>query len=202
MSSKCKKSFPSLVKRTYFEGHNYIGRFSKIYNCSVGFASYIGSSCSLNRLAIGRFCSIGSNVCVVFGSHPTSFVSTHPAFYSPRNCTGLFFNGNLNYEELKYVDHNEQFFAKIGNDVWVGNNTLILQGVEIGDGAIVAAGSVVTKNVEPYSIVGGVPAKIIRYRFDEETIKKMLKLSWWNKDVEWLKENSQLFCDPRLLGID
>ncbi|MBR6646045.1 MAG: CatB-related O-acetyltransferase, partial [Clostridia bacterium] len=85
----------------------------------------------------------------------------------------------------------------IGNDVWIGHSALILEGVKIGDGAIVGAGAVVTKDVPPYSIVVGVPAKVIKYRFSENEIAKLSELKWWDQSVEWIKENVDKFCDIR-----
>ena len=81
----------------------------------------------------------------------------------------------------------------IGNDVWIGSDVRIIDGVSIGDGAVVAAGSVVTKDVPPYAIVGGVSSKIIRYRFDDATIKQLLELKWWNMHEDWIKENADKF---------
>ena len=93
----------------------------------------------------------------------------------------------------------EEFKAQIeiGNDVWIGDSAIIMDGVKIGDGSIIAAGAVVTKDVPPYAIVGGVPAKIIRYRFDEDDINFLLELSWWEKDKKWIKENAEKFSDIR-----
>ena len=84
-------------------------------------------------------------------------------------------------------------YAKIGNDVWIGEDVKIIGGVTIGDGAIVATGATVTKDVPPYAIVGGVPAKVIRYRFDMPTIDFLLKDKWWDKPVDWIKSYAQEF---------
>lgn len=91
---------------------------------------------------------------------------------------------------MYYSEYQDTF---IGNDVWIGDDSLVLGGVVIGDGAIIAARSVVTKNVEPYSIVGGVPAKLIRFRFDKEIRSHLQKSEWWNRDENWLRDNYLLF---------
>ena len=89
----------------------------------------------------------------------------------------------------------------IGEKAWLCEQSTIMPGVKIGNGAIIGANSVVTKDVPPYAIVGGVPAKVIRYRYDEETIRFLLDLKWWNKDVEWLRENWELLCDIDKLKV-
>ena len=85
--------------------------------------------------------------------------------------------------------------VEIGNDVWIGSHVLILDGVTIGDGAVVAAGAVVTKDVEPYAIYGGVPAKLIKYRFPPKTIEMLLKMKWWDKEEKWIREHTEDFED-------
>lgn len=180
-------------KRTVFEGFNYVGRYSNVRNTVLGYGSYIGSKSFMPGCLIGRFCSIGSYVQIVSGKHPTSvFVSTHPAFYSASGSTGLSFVKQSKFSEFETADENGHSVV-IGNDVWISSNVLIVAPVKIGNGAVVATGAVVTSDVEPYSIVGGVPAKVIGRRFDEETSERINSSEWWNWDPETLRKNADCF---------
>lgn len=170
-----------------------IGKYNTIYdnvfvtNSKIGDFVYIASNSRISNTTIGNFCSIGSNVEIVFGKHPTNLVSTFPAFYSTRKQCQITFTLNDSFDEIGYVN--------IGNDVWIGSNCIILDDVTIGDGAIIAAGAVVTHDVPPYTIVGGIPARSIRKRFNDNIIEKLLKFKWWDKDEKWLKENAHLFIN-------
>lgn len=154
-----------------------------------------------NRLSyckIGKFCSLGSNIITLSGTHPTrNWVSTSPAFHSESlKKNGLYYEGYINFSTLKKTKNN--FSIEIGNDVWIGDNVIFISGIKIGNGVIIGAGSVVTKDVQPYSVVVGVPAKEIRKRFSEEEIKFLEKLKWWNKDESWIKKNVKNFSDIKL----
>lgn len=177
---------------TVFEGNNVIGS-NTLFAGSLGFGSYIGND-SYIEARIGRYCSISDHVIVVRGNHPTKkFVSTHPSFFSTRRQAGFTYVSRDKYNEIEYADRDA--FVVIKNDVWIGSGAILLNGITIGDGAIVAAGAVVTKNVEPYSIVGGVPAKRIRQRFSDEEIEKLMNFAWWNKSENWIKNNAESFED-------
>lgn len=138
------------------------------------------------KLNIGKFCSIASYVTVFLNAnHRTDWVTTYP-FGHINQDTFNKFNGNGHPTSNGCVN--------IGNDVWIGQSATIMSGVNIGDGAIIAANSVVTKNVAPYSIVGGNPAKLIKYRFTTEQIAKLLEIQWWNWDDYKINSNLQFLC--------
>jgi virginiamycin A acetyltransferase len=130
-----------------------------------------------STLYIGKFCSFADGVIILLGGeHRIDWITTYPF--------------SVLFEKAKlFKGHpKSKGDVKIGNDVWIGTNALILSGIEIGDGAVIGAGSVVLKNVEPYAIVGGNPAKLIRYRFDEQIITKLREIAWWNWPISKIEE--------------
>ena len=194
---KVKTKFFSIIKNSVFEGENKIGRFCNVNNSYFGYKTYVGSECKIINTKIGKYTSIGSGVKIIFGRHPTSvYVSTHPCFYSNKVNPNII---NSNFKEIIYLDNFNKYCVFIGNDVWIANGATILDGVKIGDGAIIAANALVTKDVKPYSIVAGVPAKIIKHRFNSEEINFLLKLTWWNKDKNWFLKYSQYFYNIKTL---
>ena len=179
--------------RCVFEGGNKIENNSFFKNSVLGYGSYIGERGSFISTKIGRYCCIGPDVHTIMGTHPVSeFVSTHPAFFSTRKQAGFTYVDKDCFEEIVFADENENAVV-IGNDVWIGARATILQGVTIGDGAIIAAGAVVTKDVPPYAIVGGIPAHIIKYRFNEDDIEFITRNPWFDKPAEWLQTNAAAF---------
>lgn len=133
---------------------------------------------------IGKFCSISHGVKIGLGPHPMHFFSTSPVFYEP-------YRGFV--DKQLYNEFKDKGYTEIGNDVLIGANAIVLAGVKVGDGAIIGAGGIVTKDVPPYAVVAGNPAKIIKYRFDEKTIEKLLKLKWWNKDINEILKYKKYF---------
>lgn len=153
--------------------------FSIRCDVSIGAFTYFQTGSLESCRSIGRYCSIAGNLRVGDIEHPTDWLGTSPFQY---NASRFGWHESAN-DYLPLADRKESFRkgpVVIGNDVWIGARATILGGVTISDGAIVAGGSVVTKDVEPYAIVGGVPAKPIRKRFDDATIKRLLDLRWWD----------------------
>lgn len=157
----------------------------KLFHSSLGDYSYIGRDSSLVYAEVGKFCSIASGTLIGMGTHTLNKLSTSSVFTEAKNGTGQKWVSSTVVEPFKRV--------KVGNDVWIGTRAMIMGGITIGDGAVVGAGAVVTKDVPPYSIVGGVPARIIRYRLSEEVVDEVLKNEWWSLSDEQLKEHLQLF---------
>jgi acetyltransferase-like isoleucine patch superfamily enzyme len=178
------------IKESTFGRHTQVADDVNIYHCQIGNYSYIEVGTVAAYAVIGKFCSIAGGTYIGLGVHPSrDFVSTHPAFYS--RSRGL----ATSFADRDYLE--EYAPVRIGNDVWIGTAAVIKGGITIGDGAIIGAGAVVTKDVDPYCIVGGVPAKKIRDRFDGDTVDFLLRFKWWDKDDQWLKANFQKFHNVR-----
>jgi acetyltransferase-like isoleucine patch superfamily enzyme len=174
--------YNKIGKNSYFKG--VMDRCSYIANNST----IIGK--------VGQFCSIGSDVQVITGRHPLSvFVSTSPVFYSSGKQTGKSFVQESQFVEFKYADSKKRYPVVIESDVWIGARSSIVEGTTISVGAVILAGSVVTHDVPPYAIVAGIPAKIIKFRFNEEQITQLLQLKWWEKDFNWIIKNKDLFLN-------
>lgn len=168
--------YMSFCYNSSFGKNNIIYDNTTIVNSQVGDYTYIGGNNKIQNATVGKFCSIGPEVCIGLGIHPLNLKSTYPGFYT---------NSGYYRVEKQYEFHGEEYKpVEIGNDVWIGARVTILDGVKIGDGAVIAAGAVVTKEVPPYAIVGGVPAKVIKYRFSESRIKELLDEKWWDKQTK------------------
>lgn len=166
----------------------YIYRGVKAKESKIGAYSYVAANTDIENAEIGKFCSIADNCRIGMSGHPLQYISTSPIFTEKRNALQQCWI-EKDFFEHKSLDER----VIIGNDVWIGSHVLIKGGVHIGNGACVAAGAVVVKDVPPYAIVGGVPAKVIRYRFSPEVIGKLLELEWWNFDENKLKNSIAIF---------
>lgn len=182
---------------TICEGKNSFASNSSITSSYIGYASYLAEATKISKTKIGRYCSIGPNVECIFGKHPSStFVSTHPAFFTKRSEAGISYADQQLFKEFADPrDKDGKYSILIGHDVWIGANASIMDGVKIGHGAIIAANALVNKDVPPFTIVGGVPAKSIKKRFTDEQIEFLLKFEWWNKPEEWIIQNAMEFAD-------
>lgn len=146
----------------------------------IGRHTYIHAGSEVLCAEIGNFCSIATNVHIGMFEHPLENISTSSRLYL-----------NMLKNHAFYTDIPKP--AIIGNDVWIGSNAVVLGGVRVGNGAVIGAGSVVTKDVPPYAVVGGVPARIIKYRFDEDKIQRLNEIRWWNWSDETILKNRAFF---------
>ena len=160
-----------------------------IVNSSFGRYSYCGYDCQMVNTEIGAFCSIGDRVFIGAAEHPMDWVSMSPVFENTKHS-----GPSKRFAQIALPSAKR---TEIGSDVWIGYGAIIKQGVCIGHGAVVGSGAVVTKDVPPYAVVGGVPAKIIKYRFDDNTISSLLESKWWEMSDEELQKYAHLIQSPR-----
>ncbi len=160
---------------------------STIINCDFGAYSFCGYDCDLNFVEIGKFVSIANSVIIGGNSHPMDWVSMSPVFYEGRDSVR---------KKFSEFSRKPPEITKVSHDVWIGHGAHIKQGVNIGIGAVIGMGSVVTKDIKPYEVVAGNPAKFIRHRFDEETVKSLLNSCWWELSDEQLFECAQYIQEP------
>lgn len=166
----------------------YIYRGVKAKHAAIGAHTYIAANTDIENAMIGKYCSISDHCRIGMSGHTLQCMSTSPVFTQVLNGLQETWIGNNIFEKKE-----EKETVHIGNDVWIGSHVLINGGVHVGDGACVAAGAVVVKDVPPYAIVGGVPARVIKYRFNQEIIDRLLGLRWWNFSEDVLKRNIAFF---------
>lgn len=179
------------LKTTNLNENILLSPFVRLSSCRLGKYTRVRHFSTIYHAEIGNYCSISSSVKIGLGIHPINLISTNSIFYKINsNPIRKDFYSKIEIEEYKKT--------KIGNDVWIGEGVTIPGGITIGDGAVIAAKSVVTKDVPPYAIVAGVPAKIVKYRFDENIIKELLIIKWWNFNDERIKKNINIFIKENL----
>ncbi len=182
-----KHLHPRAIRESKIDRKARIGAASQVVGSNVEKYSYCGYGCIIINATIGRFCSIADNVLIGGANHALTHVSTSPIFHDGKNP----FNKILLNAPPPRMKQ-----TLIGNDVWIGHSAKINAGVIIGDGAVIGMGAVVSRDVPPYAIVGGVPARFIKNRFKPEIILKLIELRWWDWEEERIQSFSKLFDDP------
>lgn len=177
------------IRESIIDKTSKVGPRSNIIRLNLGKYSYLGSNSSVMDTVIGNYCSVASYCAIGGDSHPTNFVSTSPIFYGQKSSL------KKTWPETQKNDY-IQSQVIIGNDVWVGEKCFIKGGVTIGNGAVIGAHSVVTKDVPDYAIAVGSPAKVIKNRFDPDMIEKLLEIKWWNFSEAEIKKYAHLFNNP------
>lgn len=175
-----KLPIPS-IKNSVISKFSKVEAGSQVVNSTFEKHSFCGYNCTILNTKIGKYTSIASDVKIGLVQHPIDWLSTSPVFYKGRDSIKT---------KISEFEFNNKVTTIIGNDVWIGEGCFIKQGVKVGNGSIVGMGSVVTKDVEPYAIVVGNPAKLIKYRFNIEIIAKLENLKWWDLDEEVLRKKS------------
>ena len=172
-----------IIKSTLL-GPTYLNRNTQI-GPDVTLGKYFGMNESgfIGRAVVGAYCAFGARTSINAFNHPIDWLSTNEFQYHPAS-----FDWISEYRDFKRLERTTDMFqlTQVGNDVWSGHNVNVMAGVNVGDGVIIAAGAVVTKDVPPYAIVAGVPAQIIRYRFSEKNIERLLALKWWEMELSEL----------------
>ena len=192
----------AMIIDSVIEGPLYLNRFSQVGpRATFGKYSGMNESCFFARGSMGAYCAIGARTSINPFNHPSSWLSSHEFQYHPKS-----FDWVDEWNELSRLERTPDMFefSRIGNDVWMGHNVNVLAGVSVGDGAVIAAGSVVTRDVAPYAVVAGVPATVRKLRFPERTIERLLKVRWWDfelKEMSGLNFREVEECLPRLEEI-
>ena len=174
------------IQRTTLADSVVVGPEAKLCDVTIGAYSYLAGHSTAHNTHIGRFCSVSKDLLCGLGEHPTTFVSTSPVFFSTRGQCNTTFADRDAFGESSPVE--------IGNDVWIGARVFVRDGLRIGHGAIIAAGAVVVDDVPDYAVVAGIPAKVIRMRFSDDQVARLLALNWWDWDESRLRAAGERFA--------
>ncbi|MGY5805271.1 DapH/DapD/GlmU-related protein [Rhizobium sp. LEGMi12c] len=155
---------------------------TSLHTAELGDFSYLGPRCIVGDATIGKFCAIAAEVRIGAPNHPMDRPSMHRFTYCPE-----YYSADA-VRDHAFFDRRKEDRAVIGNDVWIGHGVIVLPGVKVGNGAVLAAGAVVTKDVQPYTIVGGIPAKFIRERFTRTVAERLISIAWWDWSFETIME--------------
>jgi acetyltransferase-like isoleucine patch superfamily enzyme len=172
------------IIKSKVEGPLYLSRYTQLGpDVTVGKYSGMNEHCFIARATMGAYCAIGARTAINPFNHPTNWLSIHEFQYHPTS-----YDWVDEYKAIDRLGRTPDMFkhVSIGNDVWTGHNVNVMAGVSVGDGAVIAAGAVVSKDVPPYAIVAGVPATIRRYRFSEDIIARLLRSKWWELELSQL----------------
>ena len=184
-----KKLRGKAIRGSFVPSTSKVESGSVVINSIFGEHSFCGYDCSFINCTVGRFCSIASRVVVGGARHPIEYVSTSPVFLSHKESI-----------KKKFSRHEYHWEARtlIGSDVWIGEGVFVKGGITIGTGAVIGMGSVVTKDVPPYAIFAGNPARLIRFRFSDEVVEGLLRSEWWNFSDDELQASAIYFKEPEL----
>ena len=178
------------IASSYIDKTAYVNSGCSVYGSKVGRYSYMGYDCEIINAEIGSFCSLASGIHIGLAEHPIDWISTSPVFQKVKNSSL--------HKRFAEISMPKSKRTTIGHDVWIGTNAIVKAGVTVGTGAVIASGAVVTKDVPPYAIVGGCPARIIRYRFNDQLIHQLIHTEWWNYSEDKLMKLGKLADKPEL----
>lgn len=185
----------AIVNRCQLEDHISVNRSNYLLRSSIGRFTYTGIGCSIRSARVGRYCSLAWNVSVGGGNHEYGNASNYPRWRF-----SMLHNDVMLHESNEYLKKRHQEFGdcEIGNDVWLATNSVVIRGVRVGDGSVIGAGAIVTKHVEPYSIVVGSPGRVVKKRFDDRTIEALESIRWWDWPLSVIQNNLDLVFSTKV----